>query len=133
MLSTTADYALRATLLLGANYGGPPLSADEIASAIGAPQNYLAKTLNALAKAGVVTSSRGPTGGFTLGIAPAALSLAHIIDLFDEPKPHTRCLLGNRPCNRATPCAAHARWAAITQQNRAPFLSTTLADLLGAA
>lgn len=133
MISNTADYALRAVLLLGANFGGRAMRADEIASAIGAPQNYLAKTLNTLAKSGLLTSSRGPTGGFALAIHPAGLALSRIIDVFDEPRPHTRCLLGNRPCNRARPCAAHAHWGRINDQRRAPFTSTTVADLLGVA
>jgi Rrf2 family protein len=133
MLSTTADYALRALLLLGRRRGEGPVRADEIAEAIGAPQNYLAKTLNALAKAGLVSSSRGPAGGFVLTVPPSAISLAQIIDCFEEPRPHTRCLLGNRPCNRDEPCSAHARWTEIRHDQRMSFTSTSLADLLGAA
>ena len=133
MLSTTADYALRALLFLGRRYGEGPVRADEIADAIGAPQNYLSKTLNALAKAGLVTSNRGPSGGFALTGSPDTISLAQVIDCFDEPRPQTRCLLGNRPCNRDKPCAAHARWTAIRNQYRGTFTSTSLADLLGAA
>ena len=48
MLSCTADYALRAILLLARVGSDRPLRADEIADATGAPRNYLAKTLNAL-------------------------------------------------------------------------------------
>ena len=133
MLSSTADYALRAVLFLGASYGKDPVRADEIANATGAPHNYLAKTLNALAKSGVVASSRGPAGGFTLAVDPADLVLARIIDLFDEPKPHSQCLLGIKPCDPQSPCAAHARWTEIVRGARAPLTSTTVADLLGAA
>ena len=53
MLSCTADYALRAILVLARTGSDRPLRADEIADATGAPRNYLAKTLNALAKAGL--------------------------------------------------------------------------------
>lgn len=130
MLSNTADYALRAILLLARHHGGRPVRADEIADAIGAPRNYLAKTLNALARAGLVTSARGPTGGFTLAAAPAALTLAEVIDLFDEPRPRPRCMLGSAPCDPARPCAAHHRWTAITAARRAPLATTTIADLL---
>ncbi|MDB4885933.1 MAG: hypothetical protein JWN79_1371 [Gemmatimonadetes bacterium] len=130
MLSTTADHALRAVLLLGRAYGTPPVSADEIAEATGTPRNYMSKTLNALAKAGVLTSSRGPTGGFALALAPDELTVARIIDLFDDPDPSGRCLLGTGPCNLAQPCAAHHRWTALTDARRAPLTNTTLADLL---
>src|SRR4051812_35723432 len=46
MLSTTADYALRAALFLGRHYGSRVVPADEIADAIGAPRGDVSKTLN---------------------------------------------------------------------------------------
>ena len=106
------------------------MRADEIADATGAPRNYMAKTLNALAKAGIVTSARGPLGGFTLACAPDALSIARVIDCFDEARPQRRCLLGNAPCDARHPCAAHGRWTAITDARRAPYADTTVADLI---
>ena len=131
MLSSTADYALRAILVLARASDERPLRADEIARATGSPANYLAKTLNALAKAGLVTSTRGPFGGFVLAIPAAELTLAHIIDCFDEPRPQTRCLLGSAPCDPRRPCTAHQRWTAIRNTRRAALADTTVADLLG--
>ena len=130
MLSATSDYALRAILILARSYGRRPMRADEIAKATGAPRNYLAKTLNAMAKAGLVTSARGPQGGFVLAVAPDALPIARVVDLFDEPRPQGYCLLGARPCDPRRPCAAHHRWTAITAARRAPLATTMVADLL---
>ena len=130
MLSSTSDYALRAILFLARHHGGPALRADEIARATGAPRNYMSKTLNALAKAGLVTSARGPLGGFTLACEPSTLTIAKVIDCFDEPRPHVRCLLGSGPCDPARPCNAHGRWTAINDARRSPLASTTVADLL---
>ncbi|HEX5830475.1 MAG TPA: Rrf2 family transcriptional regulator [Gemmatimonadaceae bacterium] len=130
MLSTTSDHALRAVLVLARHYGQRLVRADEIAHAIGAPRNYLAKTLNALAKAGVVTSARGPLGGFALASAPDELTLARVVDCFDEPRPSTHCLLGDAPCDPAHPCAAHHCWTAINEARRAPLARTTVAQLL---
>lgn len=131
MLSSTSDYALRAILVLAQATDGRPLRADQIARATGSPANYLAKTLNALAKAGLVTSARGPFGGFVLAIPAAELSLARITDCFDEPRPQTRCLLGNAPCDQRNACSAHKRWTAIKNARRAALADTTVADLLG--
>ena len=131
MLSSTSDYALRAILVLAQATDGRPLRADQIARATASPANYLAKTLNALAKAGLVNSTRGPYGGFGLAIPAAELSLAQIIDCFDEPRPQTRCLLGNAPCDSRRPCTAHTRWTAIKDARRVALADTTVADLLG--
>ena len=130
MLSSTSDYALRAILLLARRHGGRALRAEEIARTTGAPRNYMAKTLNALAKAGLVTSARGPLGGFTLACEPDALTIAQVIDCFDEPRPHVRCLLGSGLCDPARPCHAHGRWAAINDARRSPLAFTTVAELL---
>jgi Rrf2 family iron-sulfur cluster assembly transcriptional regulator len=131
VLSSTSDYALRAILVLAQATDGRPLRADHIARATAAPANYLAKTLNALAKAGLVHSTRGPFGGFVLAVPAAELSLAQIIDCFDEPRPQTHCLLGNAACDLRHPCIAHQRWTAIKDARRAALADTTVADLLG--
>ena len=130
MLSSTSDYALRAILVLAQANHGRPMRADEVARATGSPANYLAKTLNALAKAGLVSSARGPQGGFTLAVPAEDLSLARIVDCFDDARPSTRCLLGNCPCDGRHPCLAHHRWTAVQEARRAPLADTTVADLL---
>jgi Rrf2 family iron-sulfur cluster assembly transcriptional regulator len=128
MLSATADHAVRALLVLAR--ARRVMRADEIATATGAPQNYMAKTLNALARAGIVSSARGPAGGFTLALPAASIPLARVVDLFDTRRTRTRCMLGNAPCDPANPCAAHDRWTRVLRARREPLLSTTVADLV---
>jgi Rrf2 family protein len=130
MLSQTAEYALRAALYLARQPDGRPVTADTIAQALGAPANYMAKTLNALARAGILIGLRGPTGGFRLVRDPALLTVAEIAGTFDEAVARPMCLLGGRPCNSASPCEAHERWTAVTDAMREPLHTTTVADLL---
>jgi Rrf2 family protein len=132
MLSRTADYAVRAVVLLARHHGKRLVSADEIASVLGAPRNYMSKTLNTLARRGVLTSMRGPGGGFGLALAPDALSVATVIDVFADARPVvTRCLLEDRPCNIDDPCSAHRRWMTITRIAREPLVGTTIGELCG--
>jgi Rrf2 family protein len=131
MLSLTADYALRAILVLAREPRGTAVQSDRIAAAIDAPRNYLSKTMNALAKAGIVASARGPLGGFVLTQDPSSLSVARVAEVFDEPRLHRKCLLGRRQCDAENPCAAHARWSTMMRSARAPLTTTSIADLLG--
>lgn len=131
MISQTSDYALRAVIVLAGEYNGQPLRAEVVAEATGAPRNYMGKTLNALVKAGVLKSARGPQGGFSLAVAPESITVARIIDCFVEPRTNPRCLLGNRPCDAANPCAAHTLWTQVNKTRREPFAITTIADLIG--
>lgn len=130
MLSSTSDYALRAILLLARRSAERPVRADEIARDTGAPPNYLAKTMNALAKAGIVSSARGPLGGFTLAIPANELTVARIVECFDEPHIHARCLLGTTPCDPNHPCTAHRRWTEVLAVRRDAYADTTVADLI---
>jgi len=131
MLSITADHALRAVLLLARIPIDHSMRADAVAEAIGAPRNYLAKTLNALAKAGIVRSARGPMGGFSLAISPRELTIAQVTQLFDE-RPRTgQCLLSKNACDPNNPCAAHVKWTAMNQAALHGIENTTIAELLG--
>jgi Rrf2 family iron-sulfur cluster assembly transcriptional regulator len=132
MMSRTADYAVRAAVVLARHHGERLMSADEIASVLGAPRNYMSKTLHALVRQGVLTSMRGPGGGFALAVPPEMLSVADIIDVFADAKPvAARCLLGDQPCDLDAPCSAHRRWTSITRIARDPLVSTTIGELCG--
>lgn len=130
MVTQTSEHAIRALLFLAQRPEGEHVAAERIAQALGAPANYLSKTLNALAKQGLVGSTRGPAGGFRLRVPPAQVTLAEVVATFDDVRPKPMCLLGDRPCDARHPCRAHAAWDRVTTAMRHPLHATTLADLL---
>lgn len=130
MLSQTSEHAIRALLYLAQHPAGEAVPAERIARALGAPANYLAKTLNALARHGLVSSTRGPAGGFRLRGAASDITLAAVVEAFGETRIQATCMLGDRPCSAATPCAAHVRWTEVQGAIRAPLRTTSIADLL---
>jgi Rrf2 family protein len=131
-LSQTAEHALRAVLYLARQPNADRIPADVIAEALAAPRNYLSKTLGALTKAGVVTSARGPHGGFRLAVPATELSLARVIGPFGESSGSPVCVAGGRRCDSLDPCSTHERWSAVQAELMAPMERTTIADLLGA-
>lgn len=129
MLNQSAEYALRAVLHMAQGDGGA-YKASAIASALGIPTAYLGKVVQQLARVGVLTSGRGPTGGYSLARRPDEISLGEIAAPFQALRPRSKCLLGNRPCDRAQPCAAHDRWRRINDEVATHLNNTTLADML---
>jgi Rrf2 family protein len=127
LLSQTSEYALRAVLYLGAH--GGPASVGEIADAVGVPQNYLSKTLHQLARAGVLVSARGASGGFRLAVPADELTLQRVVSLFAGERGR-RCLLGHGVCGEVPECAVHVRWTPVASQLRDFFTTTTVADLV---
>jgi Rrf2 family iron-sulfur cluster assembly transcriptional regulator len=130
-LTQTAEHALRAALYLGRSDRTRLVSAGEVASALGTPPNYTAKTLRHLTRKGLLRSVRGPHGGFALRVEPSELTLARLLDAVDEPTERPAvCLLGDRLCDGARPCGAHRRWLEVQSRANEMMQRTTLADLL---
>jgi Rrf2 family protein len=133
VLSQTAQYALRTVVLIASRAPGDVVRVEEIAAALAVPRNYLSKTLHQLARAGVLSSTRGPGGGFRLAVPPARLRLARVIEPFDTLGDGPKCLLGRAACSDRHPCAAHGRWKRASNTVAAFFRETTVADLLDGA
>jgi len=128
-LSQTAEYALRAALHLAEHGRESALPVGEIADTLSVPKNYLAKILHQLGKAGVLTSTRGPGGGFRLAMAADQVTLAEIVSPVDATNDERRCLLGYAECSNDDPCVAHDVWREAADTMRSFFQNTTLADL----
>ena len=86
VLSTTMEYAVRATLYV-ASRSPAAVRLPEIAAETHAPARYLAKILAQLARGGVLTSMRGPGGGFRLASRDKRISLSSIFAVFEPPTP----------------------------------------------
>ena len=117
---------------LATHSNGRRVAAWDISTILGIPANYLGKILHALAREGILESSRGKHGGFRLAVPPEQISLLQIVSLFDSLGEKPRCLLGRMECSSEHPCAAHGRWKGVADQVTAFFNETTVSDLLTA-
>lgn len=131
MLSTTGEYALRAVLYIAQQPADRPTPANEVAQALSMPQNYLSKTLNRLAREGVLESLRGPRGGFRLARPATELPVSEIVGRANHERGPRQCLLGDRACGLTEPCVAHSYWESWTGAVERMMEGTTVADLLG--
>jgi Rrf2 family protein len=129
-LSRTADHALRAVLYLAQQTPDRLVPSHEIAASLGAPANYMAKTLGALARADILEGVRGAVGGFRLRRSATEISVADVLHAVDEPRPRRVCLLGDRPCEPDDPCLVHARWTCLREEAERPYRETAVAELL---
>ena len=125
----TTEYAVRAVAFIASASGGAPVRVKDIAHATQIPANYLAKTLNHLARVGLLKSTRGPLGGFTLALPPETISLGSIAEIFSGDDRH-QCILGGGRCGERVQCAAHKRWLPVATQVREFLDHTTIAQLL---
>lgn len=130
MVNQSADHALRAVLFVARQPPDVPCSAELIAASLGVPRNYLGKLMHTLAQVGVLTSLRGPRGGFRLAVPADELTLATVIEPFQRLAERRTCLLGNGACDPANPCRSHQRWQAMADTLNDFFATTTVAAML---
>jgi len=90
MISQTAEYALRAMVLL-AEAGESPTPTDVIARETRAPFGYLVKIMAKLSRSGLVTAQRGRHGGFVLSRPAQEISLHDILVIADPVARDLRC------------------------------------------
>ena len=107
MFSSTAEYALRATVHL-ATRSPASCTSEEIARGTMVPPGYLIKVLQDLARAGLVKAQRGPNGGFTLLKPPDAITALDVVNAVDPIRRITVCPLGITSHGRNL-CPMHRR------------------------
>lgn len=127
MFPQTIEYALRAVIRL-ATHPEQPWTTREISDAALVPAGYLAKILSLLTRAGIVTSRRGPGGGFTLRRSPDEVTLLDVVNAVDPLQRIKSCPLGLEWHDEAL-CPLHARLDAAIAHVEESFASTTLAEV----
>ena len=84
-LGRAAAYAVFATAHLAENASGVPIQGRAIAEACDIPPGHLLKILQQLVRAQILSSERGPAGGFMLRKRADEISLLQIIEAIEGP------------------------------------------------
>lgn len=103
-LTKKADYGLMALKYLAEHPQSAALSAKDIAEAYHIPPQLLAKILQRLAKVGLVRSSAGMNGGYTLAKEASRITAFEVIWAVDGPQFLTACTTGKRSCDLTDSC-----------------------------
>jgi Rrf2 family protein len=103
---------------------------SEIATTQDLPRAFLGKILKDLVRAGMLTSARGPTGGYSLAREPEDICLLEIKEAIEGLDDLERCAVGLNPCSDDTPCPLHETFKPLRTAIRAYLEETTLAGLV---
>jgi Rrf2 family transcriptional regulator, iron-sulfur cluster assembly transcription factor len=130
-MSTKGRYAVMAMIDIGQNSHGAPISLNEISDRQEISQEYLEQLFGKLRRAGLVASTRGPGGGYTLARAPAEIALSDVILAVNEPLRVTRCS-GDAVdgCVKGQKCCAHDLWSSLGRQMMYFLESVSLEDVV---
>ena len=130
MLSNSSKYAIKAVLFLALHTSeNRKLMVKDICKPINVPRAYLAKLLQDLSRHNIVSSTRGPKGGFYLSEENKSIGLMDIINVIDGKKKLESCMLSLKDCNQDKPCPLHNTMSAFKSEMIKSLENTTLEEL----
>jgi len=108
MLTKASQYAILAVLFLAQNCRtGEKYKAKDIADKLDIPRPFIAKLLQRLAKAGIVSSVRGPQGGFYMTSENMQHNMCRVLKELGNKPVFEKCFLGLPECSDENPCPVH--------------------------
>jgi Rrf2 family iron-sulfur cluster assembly transcriptional regulator len=130
MFSKACEYAIRAALYISTkSVDGSKLGIKEIAKEIDSPAHFTAKILQTLTREGIISSIKGPNGGFFLDPKAKAVPLTAIVKAIDGENILHSCSLGLKECSDRFPCPIHDDIKAYKEKLRKIMKEKTLQQL----
>jgi Rrf2 family iron-sulfur cluster assembly transcriptional regulator len=114
-LTTKGRYAVTAMLDLALNAKEKPITLADISQRQGISLSYLEQLFSRMRKKGLVSSARGPGGGYRLSRDANDINIAQVIEAVDEKVTVTRCE-GRGDCQNGEPCLTHELWCNLSDQ-----------------
>ncbi|HET7727344.1 MAG TPA: Rrf2 family transcriptional regulator [Candidatus Limnocylindrales bacterium] len=132
--STKGEYGVRLMAQLARRYGRGPASLAEVAADEDLPRAYLEQLVMHLRDAGLVVSTRGARGGYTLAMPPSEIRMSDVLRALEGPIAPMICATDDPEhalvCDRSARCTVNVLWVAIRDAIAGTLESMTLADLV---
>jgi Rrf2 family iron-sulfur cluster assembly transcriptional regulator len=128
-LTTKGRFAVTAMLDLAMRQNRGPATLAAISERQHISLSYLEQLFGKLRRAKLVSSVRGPGGGYNLAQGAQQITVADIVTAVDEPLDATQCG-GKENCHDEKRCMTHDLWATLNEKMYDYLTSVTLADLV---
>ncbi|MDD5017131.1 MAG: Rrf2 family transcriptional regulator [Eubacteriales bacterium] len=131
IISTKGRYGLRAMFELAKAYGQDPLSIKQIAAMQNLSEQYLEQIFSKLKGAGLVRSTRGAGGGYTLAETPGGISVGQVLTALEGELVPADCVGDDAAgCAKAGLCTTHIIWQRIYDGFTGVVNAITLQDMV---
>lgn len=129
MLSSACQDTIRAAVWLGIQEQGKYYRIQTISEALDLPFNFLAKSLQKLVHANLLTSMRGAAGGVALAKPASQIKLIEIILAVDGSTFFDNCVLGMGECESEVPCSLHSQWSQWRDEINDLYSAMTIGEI----
>ncbi len=132
MFSKTCEYAIRATIYIGKqSKEGSRIRMQEIAENTNSPVAFAAKILQILVKNDIISSIKGPNGGFSVTEAQQQnVKLIDIVKAIDGDSTYNGCGLGLSECSELKPCPIHFQFKEVRDKLKYLLANTNINQLI---
>ncbi len=128
-LTTKGRYAVTAMLDLALHGQSGPVSLAEISTRQEISLSYLEQLFSKLRKQGLVASTRGPGGGYSVARNLSEVAVSQIISAVNESVDATQCA-GKENCHSHGRCLTHDLWEGLSEQIEEFLSSVSLQDMI---
>ena len=130
-LSKSFGYALRGILYVAVMQDEKrKVQIDEIATKLSVPKHFLGKIMQQIVKAGLLKSTKGPYGGFSLAAETLNTPVIKLVEITDGMEQFSMCVLSFKYCNGLNPCPLHFEMENVKKNYLNVFSRNTFGDLL---
>ncbi|NLL57430.1 MAG: Rrf2 family transcriptional regulator [Firmicutes bacterium] len=133
-LSAKGEYGVRAMICLALNFSSSPVPLREIAVGENISQQFLEQIFAVLRREGLVHSTRGAKGGYSLAYPPEQICVGDIIRALDGPITPVNCLSEEEKkadrCGRADVCLARSVWEKLRDHINHLLDNISLKDMI---
>ncbi len=130
MISKACKYGIRAAIFVASKAGnGSKLTVKQIAKEVDAPEAFTAKILQILNKQGIITSLKGPYGGFYFDEHQSEQPVLNIVSAIDGMSVFRECGLGLMKCSETHPCPMHDQYKIAREALHDAFQQTSIGQL----
>jgi len=131
MFSKSCTHGIKAILYIATqSMEGNRVKIGDVAENTGSPEAFTAKILGALAKHNIVTSVKGPYGGFEIEINRIKeIKISEIVFAIDGDSVYNGCALGLDECNALEPCPMHDKFVLVRNELKKMLKTTTVFEL----
>ena len=134
-ISARTEYGIRVLVTLARNEGESCLSLAEIARREKLPHAYLEQLVGDLRRAGLVTATRGQTGGYSLGRPAEEIAMTDAVRALEGPILEMPCAGADdlEHCDRPQPCSVHEVFQRVYESLAGTLTATNLAEVASTA
>jgi Rrf2 family protein len=129
-LSTRARYGTHLMIDLARRYGEGPVFLKDIANRQEISEKYLGHIIMPLKKAGLIISTRGAHGGYSLSRKPARISLLQVVEAVEGSLGLVDCVENPGICSKSHTCVSRELWEEISGNLRQTLEKVSLKDLV---